>query len=59
MRKNEHELSDDCHEEILQQAPRRFPLESYRELRATGASREEALEMLGFRQDEVPDNVRD
>lgn len=42
------------HELILAQGSRRFPLESYRQLVSAGSSRAEALEMLGFREEELP-----
>jgi hypothetical protein len=53
------ELSDADHQSILQKGGRRFPTESYRQLRAGGASRAEVLQMLGFREDEVPHDVLD
>lgn len=47
-KKKGHEDLEAVHEAILEDGRKRFPLESYQRLRATGASREEALELLGF-----------
>ncbi|MFA5507515.1 MAG: hypothetical protein WC314_26220 [Vulcanimicrobiota bacterium] len=53
------ELDPTTHAELLAGGSRRFPLESYRQLRATGTEHKEALEMLGFSEDEVPDEAQD
>jgi hypothetical protein len=42
------ELNDIIHQQILDGATRRFPLESYQRLVATGTSPELALRMLGW-----------
>lgn len=48
------ELTDRTHQEILAEGAKRFPLESYQQLLASGVSQEQALEMLGFSADDVP-----
>ena len=51
-RANSQENFEGIHEQILAQGGKRFPLESYRQLRDNGATRQEALEMLGFQADD-------
>ena len=48
------ELTDNDHKEILADGAKRFPIESYKQLLASGVSKEQALEMLGFRAEDVP-----
>lgn len=47
-KKKGQENFEAVHESILEEGKRRFPLESYKRLRESGASREEALELLGY-----------
>ena len=41
-------MNDEEHNEILESAPRRFPVESFLQLRQAGVSAEDALDALGF-----------
>lgn len=47
-KKRGHEDLESVHEAILAQGDRRFPVESYRQLRESGTERDEAIELLGF-----------
>ena len=58
MKKSNQELDATTHDQILQDGQRRFPVESYHQLRAAGAGKLEALVMLGFEEEEMPPELR-
>lgn len=45
------------HEQILERGQERFPLESYRQLLKNGATKVEALELLGYDPENPPKDV--
>ena len=47
------ELDDTIHEQLLAEAPRQFPRESYLRLLETGLSSEMALKLLGWTGEEA------
>jgi hypothetical protein len=52
---DKHEMDDSLHEQILAEAPRQFPQDSYRRLLESGSTPEVALRLLGWTRSVTPD----